>query len=200
LRKPDQYSRVARIAAVILSVAFGVSSSACPAQRGKSSPEALTESEIKASYLLNFVRFTDWSGGANSSHRPLTICVAGKDAFTPPVLADLAKQTIAGRSLQIRILSDVQPIPHCHVLFVGDSEDERVVELIEAARSWQVLTVGETTKFRSAGGMIRFFESDGTIRFEVNADALSRSPLKLSSRLLSVAKVVGADGVPRAKY
>jgi hypothetical protein len=42
--------------------------------------------------------------------------------------------------------------------------------------------------------MIQFLSENDRVRFAINVDASSRAKLKMSSKLLSLAKVVGGNG------
>jgi hypothetical protein len=50
--------------------------------------------------------------------------------------------------------------------------------------------VGESENFVQQGGMIGFFLEDNKVRFEINLDAAERARLKISARLLALAKTV----------
>jgi hypothetical protein len=52
-----------------------------------------------------------------------------------------------------------------------------------------VLTVGEHESFSTSGGILNFYLADGKVRFEVNMQALGASPIKISSRLLRLARI-----------
>jgi hypothetical protein len=53
-----------------------------------------------------------------------------------------------------------------------------------------VLTVGETENFAQAGGVIGFVVENDKVRFEINVDTAGKAKLRLSSRLLLLAKTV----------
>jgi hypothetical protein len=58
-----------------------------------------------------------------------------------------------------------------------------------------VLFVGEDDSFLRQGGMINLVREHGRIRFEVNSDALDRSQIHFSSKILSLAKAdYGSSG------
>jgi hypothetical protein len=42
--------------------------------------------------------------------------------------------------------------------------------------------------------MIQFLNENGRVRFAINVDATGRAKLKMSSKLLSLAKVAGGNG------
>ena len=50
--------------------------------------------------------------------------------------------------------------------------------------------MGEAEHFVQDGGMIEFFLEDNKVRFNINLDAAERAKLKISARLLALAKTV----------
>jgi hypothetical protein len=58
-----------------------------------------------------------------------------------------------------------------------------------------VLTVSDGKGFSLAGGIIELYVERGRTRFAINIDAAERSALRLSSRLLGLAKVIRNDHV-----
>ena len=57
-------------------------------------------------------------------------------------------------------------------------------------RTLPVLTVSDGKGFAQAGGIIELYVEGGRMRFAINVDATARSGLRLSSRLLGLAKVI----------
>ncbi len=53
-----------------------------------------------------------------------------------------------------------------------------------------VLTVADTKGFLESGGIINFLMEDKKVRFEINVTAAKKSKLKISSKLLRLAKRV----------
>jgi hypothetical protein len=56
-----------------------------------------------------------------------------------------------------------------------------------------VLTVGETPEFLAAGGILSFSSQQGAIQFDVNLEAANKARLKISSRLLALARHIVND-------
>ncbi len=52
------------------------------------------------------------------------------------------------------------------------------------------LTVGEATGFAQRGGIINLMREENRLRFEVNVTAAAQTRLKISSKLLALAKIV----------
>ena len=76
------------------------------------------------------------------------------------------------------------------MLFVSSSEALHLSQIKESLKGKCVLTIGETEGFAQTGGVINFTLEENKVRFEINVDAAERSHLKISSKLLALAKVV----------
>ncbi len=153
-------------------------------------PAAPLEYEVKAAFLLNFAKFVEWPPESLGARDALTICVFGEDPFGGALASTLAGEKLAGRPLQWRQVERASELRSCQVVFVSRSGRERVSELLAAVRGANVLTVGETESFAEQGGMVRFFLEANRVRFEINLDAVERTRLTVSSKLLRVARVV----------
>ena len=80
------------------------------------------------------------------------------------------------------------------MLFISASEHAQVTSILDALEDWSVLTVSEADQFTQFGGIIRMIVRHNKVRFEINVDAAERANLKVSSKLLNLAKVVKTDG------
>lgn len=148
------------------------------------------EYEIKAAFLYNFVKFVEWPSGAlPETSDTITVCVLGDD---PPgdALASINGKTVKGRRLTTRRIEPVKGIESCHVLFVSSSAQSRLPQVMQDLRGTSVLTVGEAERFIPSGGIINFVIERNKVRFEINPVGAERAGLKLSSQLLSLARVV----------
>jgi hypothetical protein len=65
--------------------------------------------------------------------------------------------------------------------------------LIDTLKGAPVLAVSEFGPFTAMGGTTNLFVEDGRIKFAVNLEAANRAKLRISSRLLSLAKLVKDD-------
>jgi hypothetical protein len=84
-------------------------------------------------------------------------------------------------------MSSPASLQNCHILFLSQSEKERLPRILGTVRGVPVLTVSETRHFLEAGGMINFVHVDGRVRFEINEAAAQQGGLKISSQLLALA-------------
>jgi uncharacterized protein DUF4154 len=149
-----------------------------------------TEYQVKAAFLYNFAQFVDWPMQAFARpDAPFVFCLAG-DPFGGLLDKMIQGETLNGRSLAIRRIARREKVQGCHLIYIGLSEAQRSVEIVTAAASAPILTVGETEDFIDLGGIIRFMQSERRIRFGINPAAADRVSLRMSSRLLRLADIV----------
>jgi len=150
-----------------------------------------TEYQIKAAFLFNFAKFVEWppSSFSNAS-APLRICVFGRDPFGDELLNITKDKTVNGRRLEVDQGVDLQVARTCHILFIASSEKAQLKRVFEILRGTDALTVGDTKGFIEQGGMINFVPENSRVQFEVNRKTAEQAGLKISSKLLSVAKLV----------
>jgi hypothetical protein len=154
------------------------------------------EYRVKAAFLFHFVQLVDWPPGALGQEKdPLTVCTVGKDSFQGDLETTLQGKLIGTHPLHVEHLKPSQDIKNCRVVFISGSERGQVPVIIAALKDDAVLSVGESDDFIKEGGMIGFCVDNNKVRFEINVAAADRAKLKISSRLLLLAKtVIGNHG------
>lgn len=141
------------------------------------------EYRVKAAYLYNFVKYVEWP--AEAATRPLTICIAGRNPFGT-VLENLVRdETIEGRRIETRVI--LEPEPGCHVVFVPDGAATRAY--LRGVTTMGALTVGESNTFIEQGGIVNFYIERRNVRFEINPMAADRAGIRISARLLQLARI-----------
>ena len=153
-----------------------------------------TEYDVEAAYLFNFAKFITWP--PNTLSQPaFTICILGDDPFGRVLDSTVADEKINGKRVIDKRIAHPQEALGCSILYISDSEEERVGRILSLLRDAPVLTVSNVPGFVERGGMIQFVLDNGRIRFLVNLEPAQRDGLALSSELLKVAvKVIPAGG------
>jgi hypothetical protein len=62
--------------------------------------------------------------------------------------------------------------------------------ILANSKNSTTLTVGEANGFAQRGGIINLMREENRLRFEVNVTAAAQTRLKISSKLLVLAKIV----------
>lgn len=92
--------------------------------------------------------------------------------------------------MEVRWVRKSQDLSACQVVFVSRSEKKDYNRALDAVRGRMILTVGETPEFLDAGGIVSFSGQENAIQFDVNMGAAKAAQLKISSRLLALARRV----------
>lgn len=163
------------LAAVLLS---GVLLSATPAR-------AATEYEVKAAFILNFVKFTRWPASVEIGD--INICVLGRNPFQG-ALRMMMRKTIRGRGIVVREISK-DAVDGCDMLFIAKSAMDIAGPVIKSLSGQPVLTIADHEGFIAAGGVINLYLVNAKVRFEARPAASEAAGLTISSRLLKLAKI-----------
>lgn len=153
--------------------------------------QTVEESQVKAAYLYNLAKFVEWPAAVfPHPDDPVVICVVG-DEHTGDVLGNsIHGKKANGRPIQMRPARSREEFKSCHILFVGFSEKDRIADVLHPLRGSSVLTVGQSPDFLPLGGMINLAHRDSTIELEIDPEVPNLVGLKVSSRLLFVARIV----------
>lgn len=141
-----------------------------------------TESEVKAAFVYNFLRFAEWPATV-SPRDTITVCVSGGEALTA-ALSTIEGRQVHGKPIVLKRNARPDDVSACHALVTTDGDVLRSAELLRATRNLPVLTIGDAAGFAAAGGCIELVIADKRVQFEVNVDAVNRAGLRLSSQLL----------------
>jgi hypothetical protein len=146
---------------------------------------AATEYAVKAAFLYNFTKFVEWPDSAFPDGT-LRLCVLGENPFGK-TLQTVAGEEVAGHKLTVLSTEKLSDPAGCQVLFISQSERERMPRILADLRDLPVLTVSDTGGFIDHGGIINFTLERGKVRFEINQEAAERAGIKISSKLLRLA-------------
>jgi hypothetical protein len=156
-------------------------------------PDPSLEYQVKAAFLYQFLNFVDWPGPAMAASRDsVVVGVLGETPMTAALQA-LGAKPIRGRQLVVRTFRAAREIRDptaLHVLFVPHAERDRAAGALRAVRAASVLTIGEADGFARLGGIVNFVIVDGKVGFEINPRAADEAGLRISSKLLRLARIV----------
>lgn len=148
------------------------------------------ENQVKAAFIYNFAQFVEWPDDAFLGNgAPFVIGVLGDGGLHAELERTLKGKTAGGREFAVRYYSRASDVQRCHILFVGASEQGRVGEVMQKVARQGTLTVGDFDGFTAASGVVRFMTEDNRLRFEVNVDAANDERLRISSKLLKLARI-----------
>jgi hypothetical protein len=164
---------------------------ALPSRAQTSSSSDSSEYLIKAGFIYNFAKLTEWPASAfPAPDSPIVIGILGSDPFEGTLEQVLQGKTANGRGFLVKHLKWGSELKDCNILFVSASETPHLDQILHLVKGMTILTIGDTPNFALRGGMINFILEDGKIHFEANVEAAKQADINISSRLLSLARIV----------
>ena len=158
---------------------------------GRANTEALTEYQVKAAFLFNFLKYITWPpDSAHPASGAIRIGLAGDDPFGSSLDEIVRGRSLDGRPIVVSRFTTLDSVCACDLVFVSGLPDSLQTAVLQLATGSGVVTVGESPSFIKDGGIIRLRLRDNQVRFDVNLAAANRSGLKISSRLLQLAENV----------
>jgi hypothetical protein len=154
-------------------------------------PQAPNEYQVKAAFLYNFARFIEWPAELFKEETlPLVVGVLGEDPFGSALDQSLNGKSINGRPLTIKRLKWGQNLRECQLLFISASEKKRLAQILDSLKGAGVVTISDLNNFCPQGGMIGFILEENKVRFVINLGVAEQARLRISSKLLKLAKEV----------
>jgi hypothetical protein len=176
-------------------VALAVMLVIAPVLAAKMAADAPLDVAVKAAFLFNFAKFADWPALPAGTH--ILFCVVGDEAVPTALAATVRGHNIGGHGLDVSRPEDTAGWRTCHLFFIADTEIQRGAVGLIALKALPVLTVSDGKGFSQTGGIIELYVDGGRMRFVINVDAVEQAGLRLSSRLLGLAKVIRNVGGPQ---
>ena len=155
-----------------------------------------SEYQVKAAFLYNFAKFVEWPLDAfPDPNSPIIFGIVGDDPFEGELTGMIAQKSLSGRKFVVRRFRRTEDLRQCHILFISLSERKFLPQILRSVQGSSILTVADTDGFVRQGGMIGLVLVENRVRLEVNPQLAERSHLKISSKLLALARIVGESGV-----
>jgi hypothetical protein len=178
-------NRLACVAALL------VAASIPPPERAILPAQSPTEYQVKAAYLFNFLKFVEWPDDPGAdAHGKWVIGFVGDTPIGDELNQLAGGKNVLGRDLQVRKFQAADNLRACNILFISESEKKRMPSILAALRGSSVLTVADMDNFIGSGGMIQFVVEEARVRVAIDVGATGHARLKISSKLLSLARTV----------
>lgn len=148
------------------------------------------EYQIKAGFISNFLKFIEWPASYHLKGN-LPICIIGEDPFGNIFdmfnVKAIKENTLITKHFNSYLGLEVLD---CNVIFISSSEKDNLDQILKLLTGSNILTISDTDGFAQRGVIINFYLKKDKVRFEINVDAAKRAGLKISSKLLRLAKRV----------
>jgi hypothetical protein len=150
------------------------------------------EYHVKAIFLLNLAHFVNWPEESQTTDAPFAICIYGPDPFGSFLDRAVAGESILNRPITIEHYTRLSDLSRnsCGILFFNSSVLPDWELIYPQVINRPVLTVGDSVGFTQMGGMVNLLETGQRIQIQVNYQAVLKSGLSMSAKLLNLAHIV----------
>lgn len=156
--------------------------------------QVASEAAVKAAFLYKFPGYIDWPAEAFAApDSPFVIAFSGADEVAAEMEKLAAGRSVSGRRVIVRRMREGDALRGLHILFVGRGDAGRT-QLRTAQGHPGLLVIGDSERALENGATIGFVPADDRVAFEVSLENAERARLRISSRMLAVARRV----VPRS--
>ena len=138
--------------------------------------------------------FVDWPPATfERTDEPFVIGVLDAATLGTELEQIASGRQVNGHPVRVRLLVRGDSTAGLQVLFVGRGETPRLNTVTAATDNLPILVVSESDGALAQGSAINFVVVDDKVRFDVALHSINRAGLKVSARLLAVARVVQPD-------
>jgi hypothetical protein len=138
--------------------------------------------ELQAAYIFNFAKYIKWP----ESDANFVIGVYGETEIMEYLEKTLAGKKVGSRSIELKVISKVEALLECNIVYVPESDSKKVAELTTLVAGKSILIVTEEDLIKK-GAAISFVVEDERLRFKLKKSALVAAGLAASEGLLRLA-------------
>jgi hypothetical protein len=163
----------------------------CVVLTSLASAQTMGEYQVKAGFVSSFASYVEWPAETfKGPQEPIAICVLGENPFGGALHALVERKVVEGRTFVIREIPDSRQAGDCQILYISSSEHLRLRNILENFGDKSVFSVGDTSDFIAEGGIVNLRTEGGRVSIEINFEAAKAKHLRISSRLLQLARNV----------
>ena len=153
---------------------------------GEAWAQTLRIDRLKAQYLVAFMDFARWDSGSKTE--TATIGILGSKDFARE-LRKITHAKTEGRSIKVLKLEDGEThrLERIDILFVGAGFERQWAKISDHCKRYDILLVGERSRFLDDGGAIQFTLRKNRLRFAVAPENARTQGVELTSKLLELA-------------
>ena len=154
--------------------------------------EEPTRYEVEAAFVYKFIKFVNWPYGELEKIEEISLCYLGSGEIEGP-LHKLDGYEVKNKKIRIRKHNNIEQILTCQILFIDMPRKANRKVYMDQLKNESILTISHFNGFIEEGGMINLFLTGNKVNFEINFNSTKNSNLKVSSKLLKLAKRIIAE-------
>ncbi len=152
-----------------------------------------SEYEVKAAYIFNFAKFIEWPADYLNNPDTIYLCIYKNDPFGIILEKTMIGRKANGKDWKIKRINNIDELGKCHILFFSEINKHEVMQIIDKLKDKPIVTIGdEELDFCEYGGVVNFTPQFSEYQFEINKEVVNRLKIKISPKLLLLAKIISS--------
>lgn len=152
--------------------------------------EVLNEAQVKAAVVYNLLQFVSWPRAGGSEGSDFVLCLPEENLLLQQ-LQRFRGRPINAQNLVVRAVPlNLDALLGCQAIYIESGDPALLLRVSAMVSGHAVLTIGEGTGAITRGAMIGIANDAGKLSFSVDLAATRRNGLKVSSKLLALARQV----------
>lgn len=153
---------------------------------GFSQSAPTTENRIKAIIVYKISRFTSWP----NKEKDLNICTIASKNFNQAMQKVISSLKQINKTKLIEVEENKIKENQCNILYMESGKVKDPSLIINKVNSYSILTISDIKGFAKSGGVIELYKEKNKVKFSINITQKEKSNLIISSKLLTLAKIV----------
>lgn len=150
---------------------------------------AVEEAELKAAIVYNILMFVSWPPETlPPGNGPVRLCVSASNPTSAAIRA-LQGRDVGAMPLEVAELSSTTAKP-CHAVFVDASDRIKSAASLAAQRAHGALVLSDDPEAPTDTTAVVLLRTGARLSFEVNLQSVRQAGIRLSSKLLRLARTV----------
>jgi hypothetical protein len=146
------------------------------------------DDELKSAIVLSFLRYSTWRQFP-AEGEPLTVGVVGRPSMNQALRRLFEGKSVNSHTLRAEEIKGTVDPHCCQVIYFATAMNAEAKHSLLDLQNARALTIGESDKFLEYGGAVILLPVEGHMSFEVSLEAVQRSAVEISSKLLRFGQV-----------
>jgi hypothetical protein len=144
-----------------------------------------TNADTKADFVELFARFIAWpEASAPAEGEPFVVGVVGTGDVATRLHQIAPNRKVRGHAIRMIEVERLRDLERCHIVVLEASATDDLKSILEITATRPILTIGVGSDMAGRGPLITFEDKSGRVGFSIDTEAVARTKLRFSTKLL----------------
>jgi PAS domain S-box-containing protein len=144
--------------------------------------EQITDNQIKAGYISNFIKYLSWENENNID--TFKIGIYGNDVEYITILKSLETLKAKNKPIQVNIFKTIAEITFSHLMVVTNDKNNDITDIYNLVKKENTLLVSDRCEYQRYITINFIYNQDSKVQFEINSRNLEEAGIVTSPKLI----------------